>query len=208
MKLDINQYYSLRYNTFNPEYLNSLEMDIISSPYLSKNQLNKQNFAKTKGFSVIFNSSHISKVEQEFPYLKKYLTSTLLPKCNVFYLNALVLQKGGVVKAHTDCSISCYSQERIIIPKLVSVLYIRVPLDMTGGKLLFFKKGFWRKRVKVGEIDPQTNALLYFHGKIQHSVQKVKTSSHRISLVCEQYILNETQLREIPEFKIESGVYT
>lgn len=207
MKIDISQYYSLRKNTFNPNYLSSLEMKIISSPYLSNNQLNNKSFAKTKGFSVIFNRSYISEVEQKFPFLKQYLTSTLVPKCNTFYLNALVLQKGGIVKPHIDCSISSYSQKKIITPKFVSVFYVRIPFDMEGGELVFFKKGILGKKFKVGEIKPETNALVYFNGRMQHSVKKIETSSYRISLVCEQYILNEIQLKEIPEFKIESGAY-
>jgi hypothetical protein len=36
----------------------------------------------------------------------------------------------------------------------------------------------------------------------------VKTPGDRLSLVCEQYILSDTELQEIPNFTIESRVAT
>lgn len=39
-----------------------------------------------------------------------------------------------------------------------------------------------------------------------HSVNPVKTSGTRLSLVCEQYSLSEAELAEIPEFTVESRI--
>jgi hypothetical protein len=56
----------------------------------------------------------------------------------------------------------------------------------------------------VGQIRPQANTLLDFQGDLTHSVNQVTSSGVRLSLVCEQYSLHEAELREIPEFTIES----
>jgi hypothetical protein len=57
---------------------------------------------------------------------------------------------------------------------------------------------------QVGQIRPQLNTLLYFQGNLTHSVNEVTSPGTRLSLVCEQYSLSETELLEIPEFTIES----
>jgi hypothetical protein len=58
--------------------------------------------------------------------------------------------------------------------------------------------------LQVGQIKPLTNTLLFFRGNLQHSVNQVKSSQARISLVCEQYNLSKTRLKQIPEFEIQS----
>ncbi len=57
---------------------------------------------------------------------------------------------------------------------------------------------------KVGQIRPQVNTLLYFQGDLTHSVNALTSPGTRLSLVCEQYNLMETELQEIPEFTLES----
>lgn len=201
--LNITQtkHYSLRANTFHADYLRSLEKQILASTYLAESQLSNS-FAGSKGFSVVFHSSEIAQVVQKFPFFELYLKTALSAKYNVFYLNPLVLQAGGVVKPHVDCSLSGYCQATVV-PKVVSVLYVSVPGDLQGGELSLTSKG-----EKIGAIKPQENTLLYFLGSLNHSVSKVITSETRISLVCEQYALNETQLQKVPKFKIESGAYS
>lgn len=84
---------------------------------------------------------------------------------------------------------------------MVSVLYIDVPADLSGGELIL------RDRKKqVGQVKPQANAVLYFQGNLTHSVNAVKTTGNRLSLVCEQYRLESNQLLDIPEFIVESRV--
>ena len=58
----------------------------------------------------------------------------------------------------------------------------------------------------LGKIKPKSNMLLYFQGHLTHSVNQLKSEGERLSLVCEQYNLLENDLREIPEFRIESRV--
>ncbi len=200
MEITQNKYYSLRSKTFNPNYLSSLEQEILASPYLAESTLS-QHFAGTKGFSIVFWRSEIEMVARQFPFLQSYLKTALMPQCNVFYLNPLIVQSRGCVQSHVDCSITEYCHQTII-PKVVSVLYIRVPSDMEGGELILTEKGS-----QIGKIQPQENTLLYFHGSLTHSVNHVRTSQSRISLVCEQYVCDSTQYHQIPKFKIESKAY-
>ncbi|GET37475.1 2OG-Fe(II) oxygenase [Microseira wollei] len=199
MILLLNTYYSLKSKIFPLDYLESLRMEILSSPYLAASQLS-ESFAGTKGFSLVFKRSGIGEVERHFPFFQPYLRVALMPDCNAFYLNPLVLEGGTRVEPHVDCSLSDYNQ-LIAIPIIVSVLYVQVPSDLQGGELVLQERGN-----KVGQIQPQTNTLLYFRGNLTHSVNEVKSSQARISLVCEQYNLSETRLQQIPEFEIQSKV--
>jgi predicted 2-oxoglutarate/Fe(II)-dependent dioxygenase YbiX len=78
---------------------------------------------------------------------------------------------------------------------------VEVPSDLRGGELILRSP----KR-QVGKIAPQSNTLLYFQGDLTHSVNAVSSSGMRLSLVCEQYSLEDDQLEEIPPFEIESRV--
>jgi Rps23 Pro-64 3,4-dihydroxylase Tpa1-like proline 4-hydroxylase len=196
MAIFLNQYYWLSAKIFPLNYLDSLGMQILSSPYLAASQLS-ESFAGTKGFSVVFKRSGIGEVERHFPFFQSYLRVALMSDCNAFYLNPLVLEGGTCVKPHVDSSLS--DGKLIVIPAIVSVLYVQVPPDLQGGELLLQE----RDR-QVGQIQPQTNTLVYFRGNLKHSVNEVKSSHPRISLVCEQYNLSETLLEQIPEFEIQS----
>lgn len=190
-------YYHQHQNVFPQNYLNELQGQILACPYFTTNNLNRD-FVGTKGFSIVFRRSHLEIVEQRFPYFKQYLKVALQPECNAFYLNPLLLKSGSRVDPHIDRSLRSYCKT-IEPPNIVSVLYIAVPPDLEGGELILRE----HKR-SIGKIPPQPNTLLIFQGNLTHSVNPVTTSSIRLSLVCEQYNLEETQLREIPEFQIES----
>jgi FkbM family methyltransferase len=178
--------------------LQNIAETIVTSPYLAASQLST-NFQGSQGFSVIFTRSGIDRVKEHFPSFAPYLDKALKSGCNAFYLNPLLLAEGMGVEPHVDCSISSYGMV-MTVPRLVSVLYVQVPEDMTGGELILQD----RDRL-VGSIVPQTNTLIYFIGKLLHSVNPVKCSQPRISLICEQYNLSEQRLKDIPEFEIKSG---
>ncbi|MBD2441454.1 2OG-Fe(II) oxygenase [Nostoc sp. FACHB-110] len=193
------KYYQQQPNAFPSEYLNNLWGEIHACPYFAVNNLNRD-FVGTKGFSVVFRRSHISTVEQKFPYFKPYLDLALQANCNAFYLNPLLLKEGSRVDPHIDRSLRSYCKT-IEPPTFVSVLYVRVPENMEGGELVLKS----HKR-QLGQIKPQMNTLLYFQGDLTHSVNAVRTPGNRLSLVCEQYTLSDAELLEIPEFTIESRV--
>lgn len=191
-------YYHASNHVFTPDYLSKLQGQILACRYFAVNNLNRD-FVGTKGFSVVFQRSGIGEVERRFPFFKPYLSVALQPTCNAFYLNPLLLQTGSRVDPHIDRSLRSYCKT-IEPPAIVSVLYVLVPPALQGGELVLHN----RKR-QVGCIRPQFNTLLYFQGDLTHSVNQVTSPlSTRLSLVCEQYSLLETELQEIPEFAIES----
>ncbi|PSF35274.1 iron-regulated protein [Aphanothece hegewaldii CCALA 016] len=190
-------FYHQRLQAFSQDYLNELQGQILSCPYFAVNNLNRD-FVETKGFSVVFRRSHFPTVVQRFPYFSSYLEQALQNDCNAFYLNPLLLKTGSRVDPHIDRSLRSYCKT-IEPPAVVSVLYIQVPTDLKGGELVLRN----HKR-QIGQIRPQINTLLFFQGDLTHSVNPVSSTGIRLSLVCEQYNLEESQLRDIPEFKIES----
>ncbi len=190
-------YYHQQLNAFPTDYLNDLRGEILASPYFTVNNLNRD-FVGTKGFSLVFRRSHLAQVETQFPYFKRYLMQSLLPDCNAFYLNPLLLQCGSHVDLHIDRSLRSYCKT-IHPPTIVSVLYLQVPDNLQGGELILRN----HKR-QVGQIQPQVNTLLHFQGDLTHGVSQVKTPGNRLSLVCEQYNLEDADLYSIPEFTVES----
>jgi hypothetical protein len=190
-------YYHLHPDALPIAYLGKLQRKILACPYFAVNNLNRD-FVGTKGFSVVFRRSHLATVEQQFPYFKPYLERALQPDCNAFYLNPLLLKTGSRVDPHIDRSLRSYCKT-IEPPQVVSVLYVNVPEELQGGELVLRS----HKR-QVGKICPQTNTLLFFQGDLTHSINAVV--GNRLSLVCEQYNLEEVELEDIPEFRLESRV--
>jgi len=195
--LNALKYYSKHPNAFCTTYLNDLRGAILASPYFAINNLNRD-FIGTKGFSLVFQRSEIAQVEQRFPYFKPYLDQALQPACNAFYLNPLLLKEGSRVDPHIDRSLRSYCKT-VEPPATVSVLYVQVPTNLQGGELMLrcHKK-------QVGQIKPEANTLVYFQGDLTHSVNAVTSVGVRLSLVCEQYSLSETELADIPGFTLES----
>jgi hypothetical protein len=196
-------YYRQSPQAFSVSYLSKLQKRIQDCPYFAVNNLNRD-FVNTKGFSVVFRRSHLSTVIEHFPYFGRYLEQALQPDCNAFYLNPLLLTTGSRVDPHIDRSLRSYCKT-IDPPAIVSVLYVSVPEDLEGGELVLRS----RQR-QVGQIRPQTNLLLWFQGDLTHSVTAVVKGGDRcaprvrLSLVCEQYSLEDHELEDIPEFKLES----
>jgi predicted 2-oxoglutarate/Fe(II)-dependent dioxygenase YbiX len=191
------KYYTESPDAFPTGYLNDLRGEILACPYFAVNNLNRD-FVGTKGFSVVFQRSHLAEVEQKFPFFRLYLKRALEPACNAFYLNPLLLRQGSRVDPHIDRSLRSYCKT-IEPPVVVSVLYVQVPPDLQGGELVLRNH-----KQQVGWIQPKPNTLICFQGDLTHSVNPVQVSGERLSLVCEQYNLDDTELREIPEFTVES----
>lgn len=190
-------YYHQQSLAFSAAYLSQLQGQILASPYFTVNNLNRD-FVGTKGFSVVFRRSHLNQVGERFPYFTTYLEQALQSDCNAFYLNPLFLKSGSRVDPHIDRSLRSYCKS-IQPPDWVSVLYIQVPPDMQGGELVL-----QARQRRVGQIRPQTNTLLYFQGDLTHSINPMLSAGVRLSLVCEQYCLEDKELLQIPEFTLET----
>ncbi len=190
-------YYRCQPDAFAATYLHNLRGAIQSCRYFATNNLNRD-FVGTKGFSVVFKEAGRAEVDRQFPYFKPYLDRALLPDCNAFYLNPLLLQQGSRVDPHIDRSLRSYCKT-IDPPQQGSVLYVQVPADLTSGELVL-----QRGRQRVAQIKPQMGLLLHFQGDLTHSVNAMDSRGTRLSLVCEQYALDDDTLKDIPEFLIES----
>ncbi|WP_417040684.1 2OG-Fe(II) oxygenase [Cylindrospermopsis raciborskii] len=191
------KYYQIQNNIFPSSYLKDLGGEIQASPYFTTNNLNRD-FIQTKGFSVVFQRQGIKIVHEKFPFFKPYLDLALQPNCNAFYLNPLLLQEGSQVDPHIDRSLRSYCKT-IETPSLVTVLYVRVPENMEGGELVLKSNNR-----QIQKIKPQTNTLVCFQGNLTHSVNPMKTSGNRLSLVCEQYDLTDREIAHIPIYTLES----
>ncbi|WP_164929521.1 2OG-Fe(II) oxygenase [Gloeobacter violaceus] len=190
-------YYRLQPRAFSPVYLTDLAGQILASPYLAINNLNRD-FVATRGFSVVFTRAGLATVRRRFPFFGSYLDLALVEECNAFYLNPLLLEENSRVDPHIDRSLRSYCKT-IEPPFAVSVLYVQVPTDLEGGELVLS-----RARRPVGRIRPEINLLVHFQGDLTHAVERMRVCGRRLSLVCEQYQLDEEQLAQIPEFVIES----
>lgn len=197
LKTSLVKYYTVQSDVLSPRQLSRLWEKVNTSSYFTVNNLNRD-FVNTKGFSLVFTRAGLAQAEKEFPFFKPYLERALQPDCNAFYLNPLLLSQGSRVDPHIDRSLRSYCKT-IDPPWLVSVLYVRLPEPMAGGELVL---SLGKKQ--VGIITPQVNSLVLFQGDLTHSVNALKTTGQRLSIVCEQYSLTSAQLEEIPSFTVES----
>ncbi len=182
---------------FAAEYLDSLAKGIRACPYFTVNNLNRD-FVGTRGFSLAFTPIGLPRVVAEFPFFEPFLRRALRADCNAFYLNPLQLEAGSRVDPHVDRSLRAYCKD-ISTPTQVSVLYVEVPAGMRGGELVLARG----KRV-LARVRPAANLLLAFDGDLTHSIARVDAVGKRLSLVCEQYTLDERELDQVPDYQLET----
>ena len=182
---------------FAPEYLDALAKGIRSCPYFTVNNLNRD-FVGTRGFSIAFTSAGLPRVVAEFPWFETFLRRALRADCNAYYLNPLQLEAGSRVDPHVDRSLRSYCKD-ITTPVQVSVLYVDVPAAMQGGELVQ-----QRGKRTLARVRPAANLLIAFDGDLTHSIARVDGGGRRLSLVCEQYALDDRELAEVPEYSLET----
>jgi len=182
---------------FAAEYLQRLPQQIRQSRYFTNNNLNRD-FVGTRGFSVVFQRQGLPRLAAAFPFFVPFLDRVLRPDCNGFYLNPLQLEQGSRVDPHIDRSLRAYCMD-VVPPLFVSVMYVEVPAAMQGGELVLC-----RGRRQLARIRPATNLLVGFDGDLTHSVDRVTSKGARLSLVCEQYLLTEEELEQVPVYAVET----
>ena len=79
------------------------------------------------------------------------------------------------------------------------MLYVEVPPGMRGGSLVLA-----RGKKTLARVTPRPNLLVGFDGDLTHSVERVDSPGRRLSLVCEQYALDERELAEVPTYRVET----
>ena len=82
--------HTLQDSAFDAAYLFDLRQQIRNCRYFAVNNLNRD-FVGTRGFSIVFRSSAMQRVIDEFPWTAPYLAKALHADCNAFYLNPLQL---------------------------------------------------------------------------------------------------------------------
>lgn len=197
--------YHVTKEAFDREWVDGLRDSILQSPLLCQTTLNSR-FAGTLGFSIAFRRSGLGKIEKNFPHFKTYLEAVMHPKGNAFFLNPLVVNKGGRVAPHVDRSLRGWTApETPPYPLKVSVLYVSVPQPFLGGELILYR------RRPLLKLQPQTNLLFQFQGKLRHEITEVTQAGAdpehpqpRVSLVCEHYRLPDSLLKRVPDFFLRS----
>jgi hypothetical protein len=174
---------------------------ILDSSLLGETNLSSQ-FSGTYGFSITFRRESLPEVTARYPAFAPFLEAALLPGCNAFLLNPLLIQNGRGVEAHIDRSMGLYGD--MGCPVAVSVLYVQVPEQLSGGELRLYHRGR-----QVAALKPQPRSLVTFRGDMVHEVVSVgagapELSAARISLVVEQYRLPEALLHRVPQLELRN----
>lgn len=184
-------------------------------------------FLATRGFSITFHRAARADVEARFPYLAPFLALALdrfgaehvqrrpflggPPVPNAFYLNVLVVPPGASVGQHVDATLG--PPNGSVVPEAVSVLYLDVPDDMQGGRLLLVDPtrdegsdggGGRPCPPGIAPVEPRTARYILFAGRLAHAVEAVDATRPRTSIVCEQYALAPGVLSAVPRLKVHA----
>jgi hypothetical protein len=189
-------------DVFPSNTLEAIRSAILGSSLLGETNLSSQ-FSGTYGFSITFQREARSEVTARFPAFAPFLETALLPSCNAFLLNPLLIQNGRGVDRHLDRSMNFY-EAHVDGPVAVSVLYVQVPEQLAGGELRLYHRGR-----QVAALAPRQRSLVTFRGDLAHEVAAVEAgapelSAARISLVVEQYRLPEAVLAKVPRFEMRT----
>ncbi|MGE7993184.1 hypothetical protein ACQKPE_19500 [Pseudomonas sp. NPDC089554] len=193
-----SRFYSFSKAVMPPAEVSKIIDGLAACKYVGRSPLG-QEFVRTLGFSIVFQREALDDVVEHFPFLDCFLDTVMFSDSNAFYVNPLILQGSSHVKAHIDCRL--LPGDIRIIPNLVSVFYAEVDKAMQGGRLI----------LNVGGDDqvsltPEANSLVHFLGSTVHCVSRVRNPRRRISVVCEQYNLDEQTLQGFPYFKVITDI--
>lgn len=180
-----------------------------------KGGLNDAGFSKTRGFVVKFNLEGEEKFRshEDYQCFADVFDKLRLPDANAFVMNILLCELGEYdeynadelsVGLHLDTTVGIYSRHMFIAHQ-VSVLYNSVPSDMEGGNLELFPygDGYPDTAAPPAEsVAPKENLLVTFRGDAFHQVRsyRTKTGRERISLVLEQYKIDEDMYPKTVKF--------
>jgi hypothetical protein len=154
-------------------------------------------FAATRGFAVLFRRDGVARLESLVPALAPFLAAVLpWPEASAYYLNLLVVPAGAQVEAHDDGTLTSACGLSRSAPVRVSVLYLQSP--RRGGALRLH-----RLLGPATEVTPVEGTLVHFRGDLVHSVATVHEGL-RISLVMEQYALDDAALARVPRCQLAS----
>src|SRR5437016_5500793 len=179
------------------EVVREISNGFITSGLVGENPLT-EGFAGTRGFGVKFRRDALEKLIKLMPWTRAYFDKILDENVsrqfcagrsekghpNAFYLNALVIPPGKGTSLHQDKTLDGRT-----LPMWVSVLYLET--TSPGGPLYLTEKTW-----PVGLVNPRPGMIVHFRGNLVHGVLRTPLSGVvRSSLVCEQYLLTEEQIK-------------
>jgi hypothetical protein len=190
---------------------------LLGSPFVAKSTLSGS-FQASRGFGVVFTAAGRPRVERELPELSAFLALAIdalaeaqlrsfwqrekpVPRPNAWYLNLLLVGTAGGVGPHIDATLAGPAQSPGATPRVVSVLYLKVP-RCRGGELVLARD----KKLK-GIVRPTERTLLHFKGDLEHQVRALESPDPhalRASLVLEQYCFEADALERLPAFRLDS----
>jgi hypothetical protein len=188
---------------FEPDYLESSARFVKGHELLAGTTLNA-GFSGTQGFSIALKRSGLARLEKSFGPFHRFLERVAPDRCNAFFINPLVISEGSQVAPHIDRSLGPWTRpDECPFPIKVSVLYLEVPEDLRGGRLLLHPP-VWSLHSKPAVV-PRTGLLFEFRGDLRHEVAEVEQArTPRVSLVMESYRLPPYLLRKVPDFYARS----
>jgi len=205
-------------NAIEQTNLVGLRESVLNHNFVSSSTL-RGAFDRTSGFSITVTNQGIGELLQRFPFLDIFCKTIemnrslrqlqpwynrfrSLPIPNVFYINLLLIPVGVEVGQHVDATLRPLVEIANLTPQRVSVLWLTVPQDMSGGLLRLYDGSR-----KIADITPKEGMLVHFRGDLGHEVTTVcsqQSNALRASLVCEQYFIPPEQMERLSPFRINS----
>jgi hypothetical protein len=188
------------------ELSHTIRSGLLSSGLIGANHLPAA-FQKTHGFGIRFRREALPQVRVILPCLEWFLARLLDPTDaatllgneaierapNAFALNVLLIPPGGGTALHLDKTLG-------VSPRLVSVLYLQGHCS-SGGQLYLIRRG-----IPAGVVNPRPGMLVHFRGDLMHGVSESVATTPRLSLVCEQFVLDEARLKRAPFLSVDRNL--
>lgn len=179
-----------------PAAVVSMRDALMASPLLGPSVLSG-GFVATRGFAVLFRRDGVARLEALVPALAPFLAAVMpWPGASAYYLNLLVVPAGAQVEAHDDGTLTSACGLPRSAPARVSVLYLQSP--RRGGALRLH-----RVLGPTTTVQPVEGTLVHFRGDLVHAVATVHDGL-RMSLVLEQYALDDAALERVPRCQLAS----
>lgn len=209
-----------RYTDYmDPEVFSRMQQCLVGHPKITSNSLNPEGFVGTRGFVLRFSGEkgverfyRVTKFncgEDGFHPLIPFFERARHPDSNAFVLNVLVCDKPTsvddlIVNTHVDDTLGHDVRNTQFLAHTVSVLYVSVPDDMTGGELrIRGNETIFDEDKILDSIKPHENTMAAFRGDSYHEVNgyDTQTDKVRLSLVLEQYKVDDRYVDYLTEYE-------
>ena len=204
-----------------PWEYNELKECLLNHPKLYvESALSGNAFSKTRGFVVKFNNDATFLNHPDYACFGELFQKMQLPQTNAYVFNALLCEVSEyddwknnrtAVGLHLDQTVGMKEEWHDWLAHQVNVLYMDIAEDMVGGELELWRygKGDLKKldlKSPHARVTPKENTMVAFRGDSFHQVRAFRTNTRkrRLSLVLEQYKINEKHYDNTIEWTEES----